>query len=109
MYKDKPYSYASSRRRKPLWQRKRVGGIALAFVIFVLYLSGFFSSSKEDNKPAKSSWSFFKGKEDALQDWLDRRDRVREAFALSWDAYKEHAWGMLTVYLIDIFMMQLLS
>lgn len=97
MYKDKPYSYASSRRRKPVWQRKRVAGIAFALVIFILYLSGLFSSSTDTDKAAKSSWSFFKGNEDALTDWTDRRERVKEAFTISWDAYKQHAWGTLTM------------
>jgi hypothetical protein len=96
MYKDKPYSYASSRRRQPAWQQKRVVGIVAAFFIFVLYLLGFFSSSAPANKETKSSWSFFQGKGDAGAGWLDRRESVKKAFTLSWDAYEQHGWGMST-------------
>jgi hypothetical protein len=92
MYKDKPYSYASSRRRRPVWQRKRVIGIAVAFFVYALYLFGFFSSSAPA-KASKDKWSFFKGKEDIGADWLGRRERVKEAFTLSWDAYEKHGWG----------------
>lgn len=26
-------------------------------------------------------------------DWDARREEVKEAFVISWDAYKKHAWG----------------
>lgn len=96
MYKDKPYSYASSRRRRPAWRRKRVISIATAFVIIVLYLLGFFSNDEPTNKKTKSHWSFLHGNEKAGAEvvWLDRRDSVKQAFAVSWDAYERYAWGM---------------
>jgi mannosyl-oligosaccharide alpha-1,2-mannosidase len=85
MYKDKPYSYASSRRRQPLWRKKRVLGIGAVFVVFVLYLLGFFD------------WNWKPRAETGPQiDWLGRRERVKEAFTLSWDAYDRYAWGKCT-------------
>jgi hypothetical protein len=96
MYKDKPYSYASSRRRQPTWRRKRVISIATVFTIFVLYLFGFFSSNESKNKKTKSGWTFYPGNEKvgAQAEWLERRESVKEAFMLSWDAYDRYAWGM---------------
>lgn len=95
MYKDKPYSYSSSRRHQPAWRRKRVIGIATAFTVFVLYLLGFFSSNDSTSQKAKSGWTFYQGNEKAGAqiEWLDRRESVKEAFSLSWDAYDRYAWG----------------
>ncbi len=34
-------------------------------------------------------------------DWNDRREEVKEAFVVSWDAYSEHAWGsLLNIFLV---------
>jgi len=33
------------------------------------------------------------GKAKNKADWLKRRERVVEAFELSWDAYERYAWG----------------
>lgn len=96
MYKDKPYSYASSRRRQPVWRRKGVIGIATAFGLFMLYMLGFFSSHESADAEPKRGWTFLpgKGKSGSKVDWLERRESVREAFAISWDAYERYAWGM---------------
>lgn len=95
MYKDKPYSYASPRRRKPLWRRKRVLLIATPVVLFVLYFLGLFSDG-EARKDAHNRWSFLRGKERSGKvDWMERRVKVKEAFTLSWDAYERYAWGKL--------------
>ncbi|KAF4635558.1 hypothetical protein G7Y89_g2538 [Cudoniella acicularis] len=72
MYKDKPY--APSRRNRSVWRRKRTLGIFGTFVIAALYFLG----------PEKAGSKI---------DWLDRRERVKEAFILSWDAYDRYAWG----------------
>ena len=98
MYKDKPYSYSSSRRHQPAWRGKRVIGIATTFTVFVLYLLGFFSSSDSTNQKTKSGWTFYQGNEKAGTqiEWLDRRESVKEAFSLSWDAYDRYAWGTST-------------
>ncbi|PQE11619.1 glycosyl hydrolase family 47 protein [Rutstroemia sp. NJR-2017a WRK4] len=95
MYKDKPYSYASSRRAQPLYKRPRVVLPFLLFVGFVLYLLGFFGSGDEGNGKVKDKWTWLQKPEKgpAAIDWLDRRERVKEAFTLSWDAYERYAWG----------------
>lgn len=98
MYKDKPYSYASSRRRKPLWRRKRTFGIGAVFSIFVLYLCGFFTRHDGATDRPKNRWSLLQMQETggSQVDWLGRRERVKEAFTLSWDAYERYAWGKYT-------------
>jgi hypothetical protein len=95
MYKDKPF-YAKSSRNRPLWRRKRtLVSVGLLFV-FLLYLFGFFENSAASNKEEKGnySWNWLQKPEKGKVNWLDRRERVVEAFKLSWDAYDTYAWGM---------------
>jgi hypothetical protein len=95
MYKDKPYSYASSRRQRPIWKQKRVMGIAVSFLMIVLYFLGLFGDDAAATKKAKDTWTWLQRPEaSAKVDWLGRRERVKEAFILSWDAYDRYAWGM---------------
>lgn len=96
MYKDKPYNYAGSRRSTPFYQRWRIIGGAILGIIALAYWFGMFSSSTAKPKPrnpSKSSWSWLGGQE-ALVDWDERREKVKEAFVLSWDGYEQYAWGM---------------
>ena len=95
MYKDKPYSYASSRRHQPLWKRKRVVGVVVVFLITVLWLLGYFRNDAAATQKAKDTWNWLQRPETTGMkvDWLDRRERVKEAFTLSWDAYDRYAWG----------------
>jgi hypothetical protein len=99
MYKDKPFSYASSRRNRPLWRRKRLLALAGLLIMFVLYLMGFVGGNEEPStKPKKGGLTVLWGgdKKSAKPDWLGRREMVVDAFKLSWDAYERYAWGMET-------------
>ncbi|KUJ22367.1 family 47 glycosyl hydrolase [Mollisia scopiformis] len=99
MYKDKPYSYATSRRRRPFWKRKRnMGGLAALFCLILLYYRGFFGGGTPEDltsgEKSKNNWSWLKGSEKAgTVDWLERREKVKEAFTTSWDSYERYAWG----------------
>ncbi|KAH7364313.1 glycoside hydrolase family 47 protein [Rhexocercosporidium sp. MPI-PUGE-AT-0058] len=95
MYKDKPYSYASSRRQRPIWKRKRTLGGTGFFVLAILYFLGYFSSSATEEAKSKDGWNWLQKAEKpgAKVDWLDRREKVTDAFKLSWDAYSRYAWG----------------
>lgn len=95
MYKDKPHSYASSRRHIPFWKRKGIQGSGLLGFLIILYLLGFFSSAVESKSETKERWSWLQRPEKGgtKVDWLDRREKVKEAFTLSWDAYSRYAWG----------------
>ncbi|SPO00892.1 related to alpha-mannosidase MNS1 [Cephalotrichum gorgonifer] len=95
MYKDKPYTYAASRRMRPLWRRKRVVGfLGGLLLLVVMYFNGAFQVDKRGGK--QSVWSI-KGFTDSLPDgrvdWNGRRQQVVAAFERSWDAYERHAWG----------------
>ncbi|KAL3417264.1 glycosyl hydrolase family 47 protein [Phlyctema vagabunda] len=94
LYKDKPYSYASSRRKQPMWKQKRILAI-FGLAIVLLYFLGAFERSTDTDTKAREGWSWLKRPEKAgsTVDWLDRRERVREAFVLSWDSYERYAWG----------------
>ena len=96
MYKDKPYSYASSRRKPPLYKRPQILlGFFLA-VFGLLYWLGPFSpivrKPRRVIEPGRVDLSrLMPGL--AAVDWEDRRERVKEAFVLSWDGYEQNAWG----------------
>ncbi|KAG9248317.1 glycoside hydrolase family 47 protein [Calycina marina] len=95
MYKDKPYSYASSRRRQPVYKRKRVLGAGTIFLVLILYFLGVFgTSNKEATSKARVSWGWIqKIDRSDVVDWNGRKERVVDAFTLSWDAYTRYAWG----------------
>ncbi|KAI4186922.1 MAG: hypothetical protein L6R41_003152 [Letrouitia leprolyta] len=97
MYKDKPYSYASSRRKSHL-QKWRFTSVLLLLLIGLLYWLGMFSSTRTATKlkhkdSNKSTWSWLGRPAASKVDWDDRREKVKEAFVLSWDGYEKYAWG----------------
>lgn len=91
MYKDKPYAYPPSHRHRPLWRRKR----SLGFVLIIISLLYFFGGFQKHHDTVASSWTWLtaSGETGKSADWLDRRERVVEAFSLSYDAYSRYAWG----------------
>lgn len=100
MYKDKPYSYASSMRHVPFLKRRRVwlGGF-LSLCVFLLYWTYLWPSghtSGETRAASKSTWNWL-SKSGSAPDWDFRREAVKEAFKLSWDSYATHAWGRLSI------------
>ncbi|KAG0133549.1 glycoside hydrolase [Tuber indicum] len=85
LYKDKPYYQRSGRDRRKMYRRKRfLGGLIAVFGLF--YWFGYFSGTGTSILPIKK-----KTKE--IVNWEDRREKVKEAFTLSWNAYEKHAWG----------------
>lgn len=99
MYKDKPYSYSASRRIRPLYRQWRVSVGAVLLLLIVVYYLGFFSfggTGDQSGQTAKSKWGWT-GKTASSVDWDSRREKVKEAFILSWDGYEQYAWGMLNL------------
>jgi hypothetical protein len=106
MYKDKPsgksYGYGV-RTRKGLLRSRRGAGL-LAVVLFgLLYWFGWRSTPADLNSAGgkaadkAQSWTGLvsgHGKGGSKVDWEKRKEAVRDAFLLSWGAYKEHKWGM---------------
>ena len=90
MYKDKPYHYAPSQRSTPIYRRKRVLGLFTLLVFFGLWWFGYF---QEHHQRAIVGWMKTDTKAKSKADWMKRRERVVEAFELSWDAYERYAWG----------------
>jgi endoplasmic reticulum Man9GlcNAc2 1,2-alpha-mannosidase len=97
MYKDKPYGYAPSQRRRPLYRQKRVLGFLLIFVLLVFWYMGALDRHHVNAKGKLTQWGWLKedSKAKSKADWLKRRERVVEAFQLSWDEYERYAWGKL--------------
>lgn len=102
MYKDKPHAYPASRRSRGLFRRKRtLFGAVLGFFVTLYYLRVFTTSASlgsTQNGQRKSQgdwWSWISPaskKDDEI--WESRREKVKEAFKLSWDGYSQSAWGM---------------
>ncbi len=96
MYKDKPYSYAASRKNAPYYRRRRVVAGTLLTILFLLYWLGGSSTSSEQpsgkTKTKNTSWSW-SGSAPPSVDWEFRKEAVKEAFILSWDGYEQYAWG----------------
>ena len=98
MYKDKPYNYAGSRKYVPLYRQKRVVSGAVLALIGLAYWLGMLSPSAVKSKPketSESAWNWLSSPTtSASVDWDDRREKVKDAFMLSWDGYEQYAWGM---------------
>lgn len=97
MYKDKPYSYAASRRIKPFYKRRRFWFALTLLILGQLYwfeLLPSISSKANIKSTGTSAWSWLSQPGASTVDWDDRRERVKEAFTLSWDGYEQYAWGM---------------
>lgn len=96
LYKDKP-SY-SSRRPRGLLQRKRFLGGVVLLVLLMMWWTGILRAHKsiraEVSKKGSVMWSWLGNSGANEVDWDARRERVKEAFILSWDAYERYAWGM---------------
>lgn len=96
MYKDKPYGYGASSRRRQLWKRKRTSIAAGTLIILaLLYWLGIFSAPVVPGgaQPGWSIWDWVRGRSSRGVNWEERRERVKEAFMSSWDAYERYAWG----------------
>lgn len=106
MYKDKPYAYPPSGRVRPIYRRKRVLTLLALVLLAAFYYLGWFDAHKERVSRAPLSWDWLNSKEEespqSRVDWLSRRERVVEAFELSWDAYERYAWGMPTCLLFKV-------
>lgn len=98
MYKDKPYNYAGSRKYTPFYRQKRVISGAILVLMGLVYWLGIFSPSMVQPKlrdTNKSAWNWLSSPTVSESvDWNDRREKVKEAFILSWDGYEQYAWGM---------------
>jgi endoplasmic reticulum Man9GlcNAc2 1,2-alpha-mannosidase len=98
MYKDKPYAYPPSQRLRPIYRRKRVVLLAAFAVFALLWWSGALDKHKEKVQAPLRKWNWLKDEGEGSSsgkkvDWTKRRDRVVEAFELSWNAYERYAWG----------------
>ena len=96
MYKDKPYTYAASRRLQPHWRRKRSWLVVAVLVLTGLYFFGAFAGDSDTLSASKWNWAKTQEPTGNKVDWNSRKDRVREAFELSWDAYARYGWGKLS-------------
>lgn len=99
MYKDKPYF--SPRRTAPRRGLKRIlsvlGLCTLVLLGYYYYrpdLPSWHGSDSEDTGAELWKWSqTLDSASKGSVDWTARRDKVREAFMVSWESYEKEAWG----------------
>ncbi len=105
MYKDKPngYGYGGPGQRKGFMRSKRVLTLVALAVLTMLYWFGSGTTtpvlSDSRRKHGQKIGSPIAGLESAAKSktdkatWEKRRQAVKDAFLLSWNAYEEHGWG----------------
>lgn len=100
MYKDKPYF--SPRRTAPRRGSKRIlsvlGLCILGLLWFYYYrpvLPSWHGSDSEDTGVELWKWSqtLDSAPSKGPVDWTARREKVRQAFMVSWEGYEKEAWG----------------
>jgi hypothetical protein len=97
MYKDKPYNYPFSRRRK---SKRLIAALVVLGVIAWWYIWARPASIKDASgstrwRPGTGS---SKGNPGAVRDkgqkfWTNRRQDVVKAMEKSWAGYEKYAWG----------------
>lgn len=104
MYKDKPngYGYGGGARGRRSFVKSKGGMGMIALVLLgLLYWfgwSGGSSASLEgEYQDGKTNWGAVVGGQIGVKkgkvNWEKRRQAVKDAFLLSWNAYEEHGWG----------------
>lgn len=106
MYKDKPsgkvYGYGGARGRRGFVRSKRGMGLIALVVLGLFYWFGWSSggtsagSTHGEQDRGKNLASALSGSATGKKgkvDWEKRRQAVKDAFLLSWNAYEEHGWG----------------
>ena len=107
MYKDKPYF--APRRTGPRARRRKIiySGLFLFALLCLWYYSGSGQSEWKtpDGEKGAELWKWVQSFEESEPgydgsspkkkiDWAARREKVRDAFIVSWDGYATNAWGM---------------
>ncbi|RJE26560.1 Mannosyl-oligosaccharide 1,2-alpha-mannosidase [Aspergillus sclerotialis] len=107
MYKDKPY-FAPRRTGPRSRRRKALYGSLSLFLLLVLWYywsgTGVWKGSRLDSAKGEELWKWMQSLEDQDSnygkwsqqrsiDWTERREKVRDAFIVSWDGYEKYAWG----------------
>jgi mannosyl-oligosaccharide alpha-1,2-mannosidase len=90
MYKDKPYNYPASKRRRSL----KIWAVVIVILISTWYFFfGRFGSTAPKVLSGSTSWSKFSSSKKESKTWSARRLQVVEAMKISWSGYEKHAWG----------------
>ncbi|KAK6362723.1 mannosyl-oligosaccharide alpha-1,2-mannosidase [Orbilia blumenaviensis] len=121
-YSSTTSTYGYRRRKRDMFLRKRVAVLAIVFFGAVYWMfSGSSSTASSDiedslgsspssnddlqqlpviNSEPERKGGWFTSKDPKKKStgtpekvWLERRERVKDAFMLSWDAYRTYAWG----------------
>lgn len=106
MYKDKPY-FAPRRTGQRVRQRRVLyGGLCLFFLVLLWYYisaRGKTEFKSYNSEKGEELWAWvqslekepvYNGEELKDIDWTARREKVRDAFIVSWDGYAKNAWGL---------------
>ena len=108
MYKDKPYNYGGVARHRQWWMRKRViAGVMFLFIILIYLLRINYQARRLPPRHKQNTGILGLLSQGGRRkaDWDARREKVKEAFTLSWDAYARHAWGKAAGQLVQFWLL----
>jgi len=105
MYKDKPYNYSPTLKKPAFYRQRRLMLGLFGLLVWILYWTGAFSKHDEHldhpNKPWWVESNTTKNLKKTAQLWSERREKVRDAYRISWKAYEDHAWGRIVYLMTD--------
>lgn len=106
MYKDKPYFQPRRTAQRKRWRPFFV--LALCILSFLwIYRSSWpswqSSTPKEPTDRGEELWKWAqrlqeKGHSEERIDWNDCREKVRDAFIVSFEGYEKEAWGTMSLW-----------
>ncbi|KAJ5254871.1 hypothetical protein N7497_007655 [Penicillium chrysogenum] len=99
LYKDKPFFAPRRTGPRRRW-RPFLNLLGVCTVLFLLYYNFYLRtwSGLQSNDKGVELWKWAQTLEDGktsgdLSDWTARREKVRDAFIVSWEGYEKNAWG----------------
>lgn len=110
MYKDKPYFQPRRTAPRKRWRPLFVLGLC-TLALLGIYRSSLFSSQdsgpKEPKDRGEELWKWTQrlqqeGYSEEKIDWADCREKVRDAFIVSFEGYEKDAWGKRTREMISL-------
>lgn len=95
MYKDKPTGYGYGGSGKRGFVKSKKGVVTIALLVLGVFYWLFVPGSNQTPAARLSTGGGWFGSKISKKEslWAKRKEAVKDAFLLSWNAYEEHGWG----------------